>query len=103
MEESAQPTACPDCHAVTDDLAAHERWHARLVRDIAVAVNNENKRRDAAARALNRDRCAISQCICCRASLSEHGENTSEPGVVTSQFRTEVGHRGAVRRRHSVP
>jgi hypothetical protein len=49
MEQSAQPSACPDCHALTDDLAAHERWHARLVRDIAVAVTNENKRRDAAA------------------------------------------------------
>ena len=42
-------SACPDCHALTDDLAAHERWHSRLVHDIAVAVDNENKRRDAAA------------------------------------------------------
>jgi hypothetical protein len=50
MEQSAQPTACPDCHALTNDVAAHERWHARLVRDIAIAVVNENKRRDAAER-----------------------------------------------------
>lgn len=49
MEESAQTTACPDCHALTDDLAAHERWHGRLVRDIALAVDHENKKRDAAA------------------------------------------------------
>lgn len=50
MEQSAQPMTCPDCHALTDDLAAHERWHSRLVRDIAVAVDQENKRREAAGR-----------------------------------------------------
>jgi hypothetical protein len=49
MEQSAQPMACPDCHALTDDLTAHEHWHSRLVHDIAVAVDKENKRRDAAA------------------------------------------------------
>jgi hypothetical protein len=49
MEQSAQPMVCPDCHALTDDLAAHERWHSRLVHDIAVAVDRENKRREAAA------------------------------------------------------
>lgn len=49
MEQSAQPMACPDCHAMTDDLAAHEHWHTRLVHDIAVAVAKENERRDAAA------------------------------------------------------
>ena len=48
MAQSVQPMACPDCHALTDDLAAHERWHSRLVHDIAVAVDNENKRREAA-------------------------------------------------------
>jgi len=48
MEQSVQPMACPDCHALTDDLAAHERWHSRLVHDIAVAVDKENKRREAA-------------------------------------------------------
>ena len=51
MEPTAQPTFCPDCHALTDDLAAHERWHSRLVHDIAVAVVRENKRRDVAAAA----------------------------------------------------
>jgi hypothetical protein len=49
MEQSAQPTACHDCHALTDDLVAHERWHSRLVHDIAVAVDKENKRREASA------------------------------------------------------
>jgi hypothetical protein len=49
MEQSAQSISCPDCHALTDDLAAHEAWHSRLVHDIAVAVDKENKRRDAAA------------------------------------------------------
>jgi hypothetical protein len=48
MEPSAQPMACPDCHALTDDLTAHEVWHSRLVHDIAVAVDKENQRRDAA-------------------------------------------------------
>jgi hypothetical protein len=47
MEQSAQPTSFPDCHALTDDLAAHERWHSRLVHDLAVAVDKKNKRRDA--------------------------------------------------------
>lgn len=48
MEPSPQSSSCPDCHALTDDLVAHERWHARLIHDIAVAVDKENKRRDAA-------------------------------------------------------
>ena len=46
MEQSAQPMACPDCHALTDDLPAHGQWHSRLVRDIAIAVDQENERRD---------------------------------------------------------
>ena len=45
MEQPVQPMACPDCHALTADLAAHEAWHSRLVHDIAVAVDQENKRR----------------------------------------------------------
>lgn len=49
MEQPAQPMSCPDCHALTDDLATHERWHSRLVHDIAAAVDKENKRRDASA------------------------------------------------------
>jgi hypothetical protein len=48
MDESAH-TACPDCHALTDDLEAHERWHSRLVHDIAVAVSKETDRRLAAS------------------------------------------------------
>jgi hypothetical protein len=30
---------------MTDDLDAHERWHTRLVHDIAVAVAKENQSR----------------------------------------------------------
>jgi hypothetical protein len=36
---------CPDCHAVVADLAAHERWHTRLVADLAKAVRRELERR----------------------------------------------------------
>lgn len=46
MEQSSPSMSCPDCHALTDDLAAHERWHSRLVRDLALAVDQENRRRD---------------------------------------------------------
>jgi hypothetical protein len=49
MNEPTQPMACPDCHALTDDLAAHEHWHSRIVHDLALAVANENKRREADA------------------------------------------------------
>ena len=48
MEQSAQPMACPDCHALTNDLDAHERWHSRLVHDLAVAVTKDTDRRLAA-------------------------------------------------------
>ena len=48
MEQGNQPTAlgqsCPDCHALVADLDAHERWHSRLVADIANAVESEIKR-----------------------------------------------------------
>lgn len=47
MEQSAEST-CPDCHARTGDLAAHEAWHSRLVHDIAKAVAAELKRHEAA-------------------------------------------------------
>jgi hypothetical protein len=40
---------CPDCHALTDDLVAHARWHSRVVHDIALAVAHENERRAAAS------------------------------------------------------
>ena len=36
--------ACPDCSALVADLAAHERWHSRLVADLARAVEQEIKR-----------------------------------------------------------
>lgn len=49
MEQPAQPMSCPDCHALTEDLAAHERWHSRLVHDLAVAVDKEITRREAPA------------------------------------------------------
>ena len=32
---------CPDCKALVSDLAAHERWHSRLVSDLAKAVEKE--------------------------------------------------------------
>jgi hypothetical protein len=52
VEQGNQPTApgqsCPDCHALVADLDAHERWHSRLVADIANAVENEIKRSIAA-------------------------------------------------------
>ena len=36
--------ACPDCHALVADVAAHNRWHSRLVSDLASAVEKEIKR-----------------------------------------------------------
>ena len=42
---SATHTMCPDCHALVGDLAAHERWHTRLVADVAKAVSRELERR----------------------------------------------------------
>ncbi len=44
MNDTTHTTACPDCHALTDDLAAHERWHTRLVQDLATAVARETDR-----------------------------------------------------------
>ena len=35
---------CPDCHALVGD-AAHERWHTRLVSDVAKAVSQALERR----------------------------------------------------------
>ena len=48
MEQTQQSSAhqeCPDCHALTADLAAHNQWHSRLVNDIATAVDRDAKRR----------------------------------------------------------
>ncbi len=36
---------CPDCFALVADLAAHERWHTRLVADLATAVERELQRK----------------------------------------------------------
>ncbi|MGZ4437273.1 MAG: hypothetical protein ACXVWU_06625 [Nocardioides sp.] len=36
--------SCPDCHALVSDLAAHTRWHSRLVADLAKAVEHEIRR-----------------------------------------------------------
>ena len=43
---TADSTTCPDCHAVVADLAAHERWHTRLVADLATAVSRALDRSD---------------------------------------------------------
>ena len=48
MEQTQRSPAhqeCPDCHALTADLAAHKQWHSRLVHDIATAVDKDAKRR----------------------------------------------------------
>lgn len=48
MEQTQHSSAhqeCPDCHALTADLAAHKQWHSRLVHDIATAVDRDAKRR----------------------------------------------------------
>jgi hypothetical protein len=45
MEDTNQPAeTCPDCKALVADLDAHERWHSRLVADLAGAVEKEIKR-----------------------------------------------------------
>ena len=51
MEQNQETTAgrsCPDCHALVADLDAHEKWHSRLVADLATAVENEIRRSIAA-------------------------------------------------------
>ena len=42
---STEHASCPDCHALVGDLAAHERWHTRLVADVAKAVSQALERR----------------------------------------------------------
>ena len=53
MGQTDEPTtpgvACPDCHALVADLAAHKQWHSRLVSSLAHAVENEIKRTSAAS------------------------------------------------------
>ncbi|WP_374455314.1 hypothetical protein [Nocardioides sp.] len=36
---TSDSSTCPDCHALVADLAAHERWHLRLVADVAKSVS----------------------------------------------------------------
>ncbi len=38
---------CPDCRALVADLDAHSHWHARLVADLANAVEAEIKKKSA--------------------------------------------------------
>ncbi len=40
-EHHHEHATCPDCHALVADLDAHERWHGRLVADLAKAVSRE--------------------------------------------------------------
>jgi hypothetical protein len=47
--EQASGSACPDCHALVADLDAHERWHVRLVTDLAKAVNKDLHPKSASA------------------------------------------------------
>jgi hypothetical protein len=45
MQGEGNPAvSCPDCHALVSDLAAHARWHSRLVADLAKAVEQEIQR-----------------------------------------------------------
>ena len=54
LQETNQPVArgetCPDCSALVADLESHERWHSRLVADLARAVDKEIARSLRAAR-----------------------------------------------------
>lgn len=53
MEQTNEMTgpgaSCPDCHALVSDLDAHKQWHSRLVRHLALAVEDEIKRLSATA------------------------------------------------------
>jgi hypothetical protein len=50
VDQNATTTsvACPDCHALVEDLDAHKQWHSRVVASIANAVERELERRSAA-------------------------------------------------------
>lgn len=48
-EATGQSASCPDCHALVSDLDAHKLWHSRLVKHLAVAVEDEIKRLSTAA------------------------------------------------------
>lgn len=47
--ETGASVSCPDCHALVSDLAAHKQWHSRLVKHLAIAVEDEIKRLASAA------------------------------------------------------
>jgi hypothetical protein len=48
MEQTDATTqSCPDCHAIVADPDGHRRWHSRLVKDLANAVESEIKRTSA--------------------------------------------------------
>ena len=44
QDTTSAAEACPDCRALVSDLEAHERWHSRLVSDLAKAVEKEIRR-----------------------------------------------------------
>ncbi len=44
QSEQTSGSACPDCHALVEDLDAHERWHVRLVTDLAKAVEKDRRK-----------------------------------------------------------
>jgi hypothetical protein len=44
QEATQQAQSCPDCGALATDLELHERWHGRLVSDLARAVESKIKR-----------------------------------------------------------
>lgn len=54
MQDTNQPVprgeTCPDCSALVADLESHERWHSRVVADLARAVEKEITRTLRAAR-----------------------------------------------------
>ena len=43
-DRNERAETCPDCQSLVADLEAHERWHSRLVADLAKAVEKEIKR-----------------------------------------------------------
>ena len=49
MTQQEDSASCPDCHALVADLEAHERWHTRLVADVAKSVNQAIDRHAAAS------------------------------------------------------
>jgi hypothetical protein len=48
-DKAGPAVSCPDCHALVSDLPAHKQWHSRLVKHLALAVEDEIKRLSSAA------------------------------------------------------